>query len=300
MTKQLIIVPCHSIWRQSSDTDEENLGQKRSHWHLAEFQHEGNDHFAFIKHALTAIETLLASLDISIVVFSGGKTKEAAGEVSEASSYFYLTQKLLQRVQCGKSIRWAFPDTAEIPELCQKIVERLHEIPGLSVDTLFADYVLLEEFALDSFDNLLYSIGRFKETVETYPSKIIIVGFGFKRRRFIEYHASAIDFPINQVNYIAVEPTPSYNDPELLKNYFETLQKLENRNALALFEKDWYATREPLLSKKSARNPFKECHQYPLPLLHLENRGFQIANDEEYYNTTVKGKMPWSDIKKEC
>ncbi|AAS51353.1 ACR127Wp [Eremothecium gossypii ATCC 10895] len=292
--KQLIVVPCHSIWRQSSDTAEENLGQKRSHWHLAEFQHEGNDHLAFIKHALIAIETLIASLDVSIVIFSGGKTKAVAGEVSEASSYFYLTKKLLQRVQCGKSIRWAFPDAAEIPELCQKIIGRLHEKAGLSVDALFAEYVHLEEFALDSFDNLLYSIGRFKEITSVYPSNITIIGFGFKKRRFIEYHARAIDFPTGQINYIEVEPTPSYDDPVWLKNYFETLRTLEHRNALALFQKDWYATREPLASKKSARNPFNESHQYPLPLPHLESPDFQIENDATYYNASIKSKMPWS------
>ena len=40
--------------------------------------------------------------------------------------------------------------------------------------------VFLEEFARDSFENLLFSICRFKEVVGAYPSKVTVIGFDFK------------------------------------------------------------------------------------------------------------------------
>jgi hypothetical protein len=41
----------------------------------------------------------------------------------------------------------------------------------------------LEEFALDSYENLLFSLARFKEFTGRYPTKITVVGYGVKRRR---------------------------------------------------------------------------------------------------------------------
>lgn len=40
-----------------------------------------------------------------------------------------------------------------------------------------------EEFALDSYENLLFAVARFKEVTGRWPGKITVVGYGMKRRR---------------------------------------------------------------------------------------------------------------------
>ena len=54
-----------------------------------------------------------------------------------------------------------------------------------------------EDYALDSFQNLLFSIARFRAVTEHYPSKITVVGYAFKRRRYTELHSRAIRWPQN-------------------------------------------------------------------------------------------------------
>ena len=43
--------------------------------------------------------------------------------------------------------------------------------------------VTTEEFALDSYENLLFSVARFKEVTGRWPEEIMVVGYGMKRRR---------------------------------------------------------------------------------------------------------------------
>jgi len=43
--------------------------------------------------------------------------------------------------------------------------------------------VTTEEFALDSYQNLLFAIARFREVVGDWPKKVTVVGYGMKRRR---------------------------------------------------------------------------------------------------------------------
>lgn len=52
-----------------------------------------------------------------------------------------------------------------------------------------------EEFARDSYENLLFSICRFHEYTGNYPRNITVVSFEFKRKRFIEFHRYALKFP---------------------------------------------------------------------------------------------------------
>lgn len=64
-----------------------------------------------------------------------------------------------------------------------------------------------EEFATDSFQNLMYSICRFKEVTGNYPNKITTVSFSFKRRRFETLHAPALRWPPQSFFYIGAVRT---------------------------------------------------------------------------------------------
>ena len=43
--------------------------------------------------------------------------------------------------------------------------------------------IATEEYALDSYENLLFSVARFKEVTGVWPGRITVVGYGMKRRR---------------------------------------------------------------------------------------------------------------------
>jgi len=68
-----------------------------------------------------------------------------------------------------------------------------------------------ETFALDSYQNVLFSIARFHEVTGRYPSQITVVGYEMKRRRFEELHRAAIRFPTALFKYIGLEP-PATDD----------------------------------------------------------------------------------------
>ena len=64
--------------------------------------------------------------------------------------------------------------------------------------------VTVEDAALDSFQNVLFSIARFRELTGTYPMRITVVGHNFKRRRFEELHRLAIRWPKLRFTYEGV------------------------------------------------------------------------------------------------
>lgn len=289
----LIILPCHGIWKIDSTTCIDNCGQLSDQWYLAPFQLEGNDHLVFIKQSLRAIEELLFNYDNSVLLFSGSQTKIDAGPISEAQSYFILMKKLVTLATTNDGFeQLSLLFDKETMALLANIIKQLG-LSNITVNTLFSDgYINTEEYALDSFDNLLYSVLRFKEIVEWYPKRITIVGFGFKEPRFLNYHARALDIPQNIIRYISYEPEPSNYSQEQLNKYFEDLIRMEKKNALSLFENDWYAKRDILNKKKHNRNPYKRKPNYDgLTMFHFNE---MKSTDEEHFKAYIKGKMPWS------
>jgi hypothetical protein len=55
--------------------------------------------------------------------------------------------------------------------------------------------VTTEDAALDSFQNVQFSIARFRELTGAYPTTITVVGHDFKRRRFEQLHRHALRWP---------------------------------------------------------------------------------------------------------
>jgi hypothetical protein len=90
----------------------------------------------------------------AIVVFSGGVTKLQT-TLSEAQSYLDGAK------YCG----WIVPD-----------------VVGW----------LLEEFALDSPTNIVFSLGRFYQEFSCFPSRVVVSGFEFKRRRYCLHWAALV------------------------------------------------------------------------------------------------------------
>jgi hypothetical protein len=71
-----------------------------------------------------------------------------------------------------------------------------------------------ETYALDSYQNLLFSLTRFHEITGRYPVQVTVVGYEMKRRRFEELHRVALRFPTTHFEYIGIEPPASDEESE--------------------------------------------------------------------------------------
>ncbi|EGW35081.1 uncharacterized protein SPAPADRAFT_132612 [Spathaspora passalidarum NRRL Y-27907] len=219
MSKHLVLLPCHAIWKGGPTT-----GLARNEWHLVDFQIVGQDHLVFRDQILQSISILQQDPD-AYVIISGGETKKQAGPMSEALSYYLLASELCKD---------------------ETVLSRIHT----------------EVFARDSFENVIFSICRYYELFKMYPDKITIIGFEFKRVRFMTHHLQqALKYPLDKVDYIGHSPKPELSEQDTIE-YFKDLEESEYKHAVKHFQSDWYGLADSLNKKKLARNPFNRYHGY--------------------------------------
>jgi len=113
--------------------------------------------------------------------------------------------------------------------------------------------VTTEDYALDSYQNLLFSIARFREFTGRYPVHITIIGYEMKRRRFEELHSKALRWPKERLEYIGIDGK---------EHNMESGKQGELANAYLPYKKDIYGCHTSLLSKRASRNPFVRFHPY--------------------------------------
>ena len=74
--------------------------------------------------------------------------------------------------------------------------------PSTTAPTLRAT---TENYALDSYQNLVFSVARFHEYTGRWPSRITVVGYEMKRRRFTELHRAALRWPVEKFDYVGID-----------------------------------------------------------------------------------------------
>jgi hypothetical protein len=215
-------------------------------WVLEPFQ-AGEPRF-YLEHIRAGVDAATADPS-AILVFSGGQSRERAGPRTEAQSYWMVAEQLNW---WGNSVR---------------------------------NRTTTEEYARDSFENLLFSVCRFYECTGRFPRRVKVITWAFKAERF-ELHRKALRFPANSFVFDGV------NNPEDLA----AAQESEQKHARVPFTKDPYGTAEaeggpPLLGdKRRARNPFQRSAPYGLscPALAdlLAHRGPEL----------FQGTLPWDDL----
>lgn len=182
-----------------------------------------------MNHIRTAID--LASNDTSaLLVYSGGQTRPQANQSTEAGSYSRLANQL-----------------------------GLHE--KLPLGTLQAT---TEDYALDSWTNMIYSVARFKEYTGNYPKHITVVGHSIKFKRFDELHRKALRWPQERFKYIGLAPV-NLLDPNSSLNELKEIENamVEGEKKVYLeFEKDLYGCHLGLIEKRRNRNLFRRFHPY--------------------------------------
>ena len=165
----LIIVATHGIHYGNSF---DNIRTDESLWSLEDYQKGNGQINAFIDHIEKGIE--LTSKDPhSLLLFSGGETRQEAGPINLGYSYWRIAEQM----------DWfGFKQTNDVRKRTD-----------------------IETLSRDSMENLLYSICRFYELTGHYPNKIIVVGFEFKRHRFEQMHRAAIKYPSDHFEYVGID-----------------------------------------------------------------------------------------------
>jgi hypothetical protein len=103
-----------------------------------------------------------------------------------------------------------------------------------------------EEVATDSYQNLLFSIVRFRQLNGAYPENISVITHGFKESRFLDLHAMAIKWPAHRIRVQGI-------NPPFTRKEFDATAKGELENAYQLFEQNPYGVNPPLREKREKR-----------------------------------------------
>lgn len=243
----LVVVAGHSVLNFAADLTA--AATNDASWHLLEYQRNSGLPEAITSHIQTGVK-LAESDPRALLVFSGGETRRDVGPVSEGASY-YATADALSMWGNNNYVR---------------------------------SRTITEEYATDSFQNLLFSICRFREVTNSYPARITVVSFSFKKHRFQDLHAKSILWPVNAFSFVGIDPPPStgFN--------LEKSSRGEQENAVKLFETDPFGCfSEPLIEKRRARNPFFRSHNYEQTCPEI-SRLLSYCGEGEF----TGGTLPWS------
>jgi DUF218 domain len=154
----LIIVCGHAVFHGTDPRLEE-------HWALQSFQRASaskpSEHLTFLRHIEESIAIVNNSKEgHNLIVFSGAATNTSHPAVSEAEGYL-------------KAAEW--------------LVSQRFSQSSAPLQPHFA----IEEHATDTFQNVLFSILKFYDLKQTYPTEIVVVTHAFKSQR-IALHLDAI------------------------------------------------------------------------------------------------------------
>ncbi|KIY43292.1 hypothetical protein FISHEDRAFT_53741 [Fistulina hepatica ATCC 64428] len=240
----LIIVPGHAIWR---GIDPE-LRLDESEWYLEPYQKGGDRVAVFFEHMSKGAQLALDDPH-SLLVFSG--QTHLGSTMTEAESYLRLA----------------------LHANLFKTPASLYPFRRATTETQ----------ALDSYQNLLFSIARFYEYTGRYPEKITVVGYEMKRARFFDLHRAAIRWPAEKFTYIGIDPKGE-DDPKG--------EEREKTNGYLPYSQDLYGCHGYLQSKRLQRNPFARFHSYYTSSPELSSL-LDWCPDSSSGTRLFDGRLPW-------
>ncbi|GAA5859454.1 hypothetical protein JCM1840_004623 [Sporobolomyces johnsonii] len=248
--KHLVMVPGHAIW-EGCDASHATTDQD---WLLEPFQRGRGMVKTYLKHITKGAEIAVQDPE-ALLIYSGGQTKPDAS-LTEAQSYARL---------------------AKAGNIYAQFMTDQERTKGGGTGEF--DRVTTEDFAMDSMENVLFSIARFKEFTGHYPTFITAVGYGMKRRRYEDVHRLAIKWPAGAFKYIGID-----NEGDVSADY-----EGENANGLTPFLSDLYGCKGGLVAKRRGRNPFRRFHSYFSSAPELEQLFEYCPAD----NKVFPGRLPW-------
>lgn len=237
--RNLVMVAGHSIYTSAS------CGKidREDSWFLEPYQKNPGQAATFVEHIKDGVE-IAAKDDEALLLFSGGETRKDAGPRSEAQSY------------------WAVAESKGWYGKQDNVRSR----------------ALTEEHARDSFENLLFSVCRFRELTGTYPQNITVVSYDFKEERFAHLHRSAIGFPEGRFVFFGTPASPGSKEAAMQG---EALVR-------AQFQVDPFGCSGSLHQKRLKRDPFHRYIPYPNGCPELKGL-FGYCGPSPY-----PGTLPWA------
>ncbi|KAH6604536.1 hypothetical protein Trco_006243 [Trichoderma cornu-damae] len=211
----LIIVCCHSIWNGGPSG-----GASEDEWLIADFQR--GETATFVEHIKAGIRCLAEDYDNAALVFSGGPTRKETS-LSEAQSYADVASahNFFNLVSYPQSAHFANPSPK----------------------------ILIEDRALDSYHNVLFSLTLFRTRFNAWPASITIVSHAFKKPRLVNGHCAAIGFPLGRTAFIGIDP------PGMVSGENEAAIR-GAAQAVEEWAADPHGRGEKLAGKRAARNPW--------------------------------------------
>ncbi|SPO22496.1 uncharacterized protein UTRI_01174 [Ustilago trichophora] len=250
----LVIVTGHAIWAGCDVKGKEN----DENWVLEDYQ-KGGSVKTFYKHIEKGLQ-LTNEDPNALLVFSGGQTRPNSLQ-TEAESYYSLAVAANLEVPV---IAGSLSNTTSSSSSSSSVGALAHANAAVATRHGLQDArMTTENFALDSFENLLFSIARFREYTGHYASRITVVGYGFKKARFEDLHAKAVRW--NTQGFLRNgERTFQYVgiDDELSDSEATAQYRGEKMKAYNLYDKDMYGCHGRLREKRIERNPTRRFHPY--------------------------------------
>ncbi|KAJ9468476.1 hypothetical protein DIPPA_27545 [Diplonema papillatum] len=156
--------------------------EEEANWFLEDSQR--GQLSTYLRHIEKGVE-LASKNPYAALMFSGGQTRSAAGPRSEGLSYW---------LAASAEGWWGHGDVA-----------------GRTV---------LEEYARDSLENLMFSLCRFREVHGQYPEFVTVVSYSYKQARFQDLHRDAVQFPPDRFHFVGVDPPINpFNDQGNIEKY---------------------------------------------------------------------------------
>ncbi|KAK8219076.1 hypothetical protein IWZ01DRAFT_173631 [Phyllosticta capitalensis] len=218
----LVIVACHAIFLGQPDSPDCDIYDAQQ-WHLQSFQKPTGtipgEHETFLQHIYAGLSALAygsISRD-SVLVFSGAATALDVTGLTEAQSYFNAAVALTQRLGQGHPFAECFKSRT-----------------------------FLDENATDSYQNLLFSILKFRRHFGHYPRTVRVITHAFKTKRFLDLHAKAIRWPSDRIHVQGIDPVSRSVD------HAQNVDG-ESKRGLSAWMQDLYGMHPPLADKRVAR-----------------------------------------------
>jgi hypothetical protein len=237
----LVVVCGHAVYRSG---DYSRAGEESS-WYLEDYQKVQGRAETFLEHAKVGVMEA-ANNPKALLVFSGGKTRKSAGSLGEGTSYWEVARA---NSWFGKA------------------------------DTV-APRAFTEDFARDSLENVMFSITRFHELTGKVPRKLTVVGYEFKRERFVDLHRAALRFPRDRFVYVGTGAAGT-----------EERSSASEVDVRAQFRADPYGCSGELRRKRRARDPFNVGQPYSRTNPELEPLLSHCGPE------LFDGKLPWPKTK---
>jgi hypothetical protein len=222
---RLVIVPGHAVYvgRHANDSLDPQ------HWRGTFPGYRDRDEVTlYAEHVQAGVKHASADSS-SLLLFSGGQTREAAGPISEAQGYWCLAD------QSG----WFGEATGKMQ-------------------------ASTEEFARDSFENLLFGVYRFRAITARCPQSITVCGFTFKELRYRAHAETVLKFAAAlgvdrfAFEYVGVNDPPNYimDGPKGSRE--------GERLTVSAFSACPLGNSGDLLEKRLGRDPFFRRNPYPI------------------------------------